>query len=69
MQYLTGAIHQAVEINLDVITVFYSMVKKMTLEEIVRYLQSQSITGLIIFGMSKDDKVLHSLIASQILKS
>lgn len=68
MQYLTGAIHQAVEINLDVITVFYSMVKKMTLEEIVRYLQSQSITGLIIFGMSKDDKVLHSLIASQIFK-
>ncbi len=68
MQYLTGAIHQAVEINLDVITLFYSMIRKMTLEEIIRYLQSQSITGLIIFGMSKEDKVLHSLIASGIFK-
>lgn len=68
MQYLTGAIHRAVEINLDVITIFYSMIKKMSLEEMVRYLQSQSITGLIIFGMSKDDKMLHSLVASEIFK-
>ncbi|MDE7017410.1 MAG: LacI family transcriptional regulator [Lachnospiraceae bacterium] len=68
MQYLAGAIKQAVEMNLDVITVFFSMVRKMSLEELVRYLQSQSITGLIIFCMSKDDKVLHSLIASEIFK-
>ncbi|MCM1386599.1 MAG: LacI family transcriptional regulator [Bacillus sp. (in: Bacteria)] len=68
MQYLTGAIHQAVELNLDVITLFYSMIRKMTVEEIIRYLQSQSITGLIIFGMSKDDKTLHALIASEIFK-
>lgn len=68
MQYLTGAIHRAVELNLDVITLFYSMIRKMTLEEIIRYLESQSITGLIIFGMSKDDKVLHSLVASKIFK-
>lgn len=68
MQYLAGAIKQAVEMNLDVITVFFSMVRKMSLEELIRYLQSQSITGLIIFCMSKDDKVLHSLIASEIFK-
>ncbi|MCM1175307.1 MAG: LacI family transcriptional regulator [Blautia sp.] len=68
MQSLVGAIQQAVELNLDVITVFYSMIKKMTVEEIVRYLRSQSITGLILFGLSRDDEVLHSLIASGIFK-
>ena len=68
MQYMAGTIGQAVEMNLDVITVFYSMIKNKSLEEVVRYLQSQSITGLIIFGMSKDDKVLHKLIESRIFK-
>lgn len=64
MQCLAGAIKQAVALNLDVITVFFSMIRKMTMEEIVRYLRSQNITGLVIFGISKDDKVLHSLVAS-----
>ena len=68
MQYLAGAINQAVELNLDVITVFYSMIKNKSLDEIIRYLQSQSITGLIIFGMSKDDKVLHELVSSEMFK-
>lgn len=68
MQYLAGAINQAVELNLDVITVFYSMIKNKSVEEVIRYLQSQSITGLIIFGMSKDDKVLHDLIATEMFK-
>lgn len=68
MQYMAGTIGQAVEMNLDVITVFYSMLKNKSLEEVIRYLQSQSITGLIIFGMSKDDKVLHKLIESRIFK-
>lgn len=68
MQSLVGAIKQAEELNLDVITVFFSMIRKMTMEEIVRYLCSQSITGLIIFGLSRDDKVLHGLVASGIFK-
>ena len=68
MQYLAGAINQAVQTELDVITIFYSMIKSMTLDEIIRYLKAQSITGLIIFAMSKDDKVLHRLIASEIFK-
>ena len=68
MQYMAGTIGQAVDMNLDVITVFYSMLKNMSLDEVIRYLQSQSITGLIIFGLSKDEKVLHRLIDSQIFK-
>lgn len=68
MQFLAGTISQAVAMNLDVITVFYSMFRNKTLEEVIRYLQSQSITGVIIFGMSKDDKVLMKLIQTQTFK-
>jgi LacI family transcriptional regulator len=68
MQYMSGTIGQAVELNLDVITVFFSMLRNKSLEEVVRYLQSQSITGLIIYGMSKDDTVLQQLIEAQIFK-
>ena len=40
----------------------------MSVEEITRYLQSQSIAGIIIYGMSKEDTVLHELIASENFK-
>ena len=68
MQYISGTIGQAVDMNLDVITLFYSMLRNKSIDEVVRYLQSQSITGLIIFGMSKEEKVLHKLIDAQIFK-
>ena len=68
MQYLSGAINQAKELSMDVITVFFSMIKEKSLEEIKRYFLSQSITGLIIYGMSKDDRVLLKLIQDQTFK-
>lgn len=68
MQYIAGTIGKAVELNLDVITIFDSMLKNKSLEEVERYLRSQSITGLIIFGMSKEDRVLHRLIDAQLFK-
>ena len=68
MQYMAGTIEQAVDMNLDVITIFYSMLKNKNIDEVIRYLQSQSITGLIIFGMSKEDRVLHKLIKAQVFK-
>ena len=68
MQYLSGAIYQAKEFGIDVITVFFSMIKDNSVEEITRYFQSQNISGIVIYGMSKEDKVLHELIASQTFK-
>lgn len=68
MQYIQGAINKAMELNLDVITLFFSMFKNKTVEQITRYLQSQSITGIIIYGLSKEDKVLQKLIADQKFK-
>ena len=65
MQYLHGAINTAQEKGLDVITVFFSMLKEKTVSEMISYFQSQSIEGIIIYGMSRSDTVLHQLIASQ----
>lgn len=69
MQYIAGAIRKAQELQLDVITVFFSMIEKFTLEEMTRYFTSQSIRGIIIYGMSKEDKILHELIKSEIFKT
>lgn len=66
MQYLSGAMYQAKELGIDVITVFFSMIKDYSVEEIVRYFQSQNISGIVIYGMSKEDKVLHQLVESRI---
>lgn len=64
MQYIVGAINRAKEINVDIITVFFTMIQEMNMEEIIRYFQSQSIEGLIICGLSKQDTILHKLIKS-----
>ena len=48
MQYISGALKKAMELNLDVITLFFFMFQGKTAEEITRYLKSQSIAGIII---------------------
>lgn len=68
MQYISGALNKAMDLNLDVITLFFFMFRNRNVEEIIRYLQSQSIAGIIIYGLSKDNKVLHQLIASEEFK-
>ena len=69
MQYIAGAISKAQELQLDVITIFFSMIESMSLEEMIRYFASQSVRGIIIYGMSSKDKVLHSLVDSQMFKT
>lgn len=68
MQYIQGAINKAMELNLDVITLFLSMFKNHTVDEITRYLRSQSITGIIVYGLSKENDVMHRLIQEQKFK-
>ena len=65
MQYLSGAISRALELNVEVVTFFRSMISHMSAEEIVRYLKSQGFDGLLIFGMNKDDLYLHQLVETQ----
>lgn len=68
MRYISGAITKAMELNIDVITLFVFMFQDKTADELIRYLQSQSITGIIVFGVSEDDMVLQELIASEKFK-
>ena len=68
MQYLSGAINQAMLMNLDIITVFFSMLQDKSVEEITRYFKSQSVSGIIICGLNKESKQLHSLIDSKEFK-
>lgn len=68
MQYISGAIHQAEELGLDVITVFFSMLKDKTRDEVIRYFQSQSVSGIVVYGISKKTKIVHELVESQVFK-
>ena len=68
MQYLSGALNKAKELGMDVVTVFFSMIGDMSAEEISVYLQSQNVTGIVIYGISRDDQVLHRLIAMEKFK-
>ena len=65
MQYLLGALDKAKELNVEVITVFSSMIAGMDAEELTRYFLSQSISGVIIYGLSKEDRILQRLIEDQ----
>lgn len=65
MQYLSGAISKALELNVEIVTFFQSMISHMSAEEITRYLKSQGFDGLLIFGMNKDDIYLHQLVEAQ----
>lgn len=69
MQHIVGAIGRAVELNLDVVTIFDSMLRGKSMDEVVRYLRAQSVTGLIIYGMSTDDRTLQRLINLQLFKA
>lgn len=68
MQYLSGAMNKAMEKNVEVVTIFYSMLEGMTEDEMIRYFQSQSIFGIVIYGMSKEDKVFHNLLKREVFK-
>ena len=65
MQFLLGALDQAKELNLEVVTIFTSMIAGMTPEELNRHLHSQSIVGIVIYSLSKEDTVLLKLIEEQ----
>lgn len=69
MQYLSGAIKAAREYELDAITIFFNMIEDMDLDSLISYLKSQSVEGIIVYGMSKDHQVLIDLIKSQVFKA
>lgn len=65
MQYLQGAFVQAKEIQLDVVTVFNQTVNDYTSAELERYFISQGINAIVVYGLNKEDAVIHEIIKSQ----
>lgn len=68
MRYIFGAITKAMELNLDVTTIFGFMFQHKTTEELIRYLKSHSITGIIIYGVAENNLMLKDLIARETFK-
>lgn len=68
MQYIAGAIRKAQERKLDLITVFFSMLKGKTVAEIIRYFQAQSIEGIIVYGISPNDRAIWELVETGVFK-
>lgn len=68
MQYLSGTINKARELGLDVVTVFFSMMQGKSFDEVVNYFRSQSITGIIVYGMTKEDAWVKELVDKQLFK-
>ncbi len=69
MKYLSGAIRASMDNHLDAVTIFYEMISDMDLQSLTAYLKSQSIEGVIIFGLGRDDKLLTDLIGSEQFKT
>lgn len=68
IQYLSGAIPKARELGLDVITIFDSMLKDKSTDEVITYLKSQNVEGIVAFGVSRDDELILNLVKREIFK-
>ena len=68
MQYLAGALCKAREMNLDVVTLFFSMIRDKSIDEIITYLRSQNVRGMVIFGLSKDESTILELLKTTTFK-
>lgn len=69
MRYLSGAIKAAMDNRLDAVTIFHEMISGLDKEALISYLKSQSIEGLIIFGLNREDSTLIELIESEVFKT
>ena len=65
MLYLQGAFAMANINHLELVTIFNQMVSELSTEELSSYLSAQGITGIIIYGLNKDDKKILQLIEEQ----
>lgn len=69
LQYIQGAINKAMELNLDVITLFFSMLEDKEPQEVINYLKAQNVEGIIIYRMSRQDRLIQEVIESGSFKA
>ncbi len=68
MQYLFGAFNRAKELNVELITIFNTTVQDFSKLELVGYLNSLNIRQLVIFGLNKEDAIMHEIIGDQLFQ-
>ncbi len=59
--YANSTFKRALELNLDTVVIFDDVLKGKSDVEITNYLKSNGVTGVILFGISKDDDELYSI--------
>lgn len=69
MQYIMGAVKAGNEARIDVIPLFFSMLKDMTVEEIEHRLEVQNIRSIIMCGLDNDMEVLLDLVKREKFKN
>ncbi|NLC96899.1 MAG: LacI family transcriptional regulator [Erysipelotrichaceae bacterium] len=69
MQYLLGSFTTANKLGLHVITLFNYTILNLNVEEFIQYLQSQGINGLVVFGLNKEDTIIHEIIQREIFNT
>lgn len=69
IRYIQGANKEAREKRLDIVTIFYSMISELTIPELLNYLRSQNITGIIIAGYNTYCENFDVLIKSEEFKT
>ncbi len=66
MQYLQGSFTMASTVGLNVITVFNYSVSNLNVDELIQYFNAQGISGILVFGLNKEDHIIHEIINRQI---
>ena len=59
MQYLQGSFTMASTVGLNVITVFNYSVSNLNVDELIQYFNAQGISGILVFGLNKEDHIIH----------
>lgn len=68
MHYLLGAFDKASELDIQVLTIFTYSISKLNKNELIQYLKSQGVTGIAVYGLNKENKIIHEIIKEKIFK-
>lgn len=69
MQYLFGAISKAKKMNINILTIFSTMLSDLTSEEIIRDLKAQGVNGILIYGLTKQHLTMQKVVDSKAFKA
>lgn len=68
MRYIQGAFHAAKELDLHITTIFHESVSDLTADALISNFKSQGISGIVVFGLNKEDTIIHNIIERKVFK-